>query len=303
MKKKIFKGTIGGFIVAIFFISIFAIMNYILYNTTELERLVSLNRIYGKTNTRSGNAVVNIYSISERLGGTDDGKRSIYLVEADNSFAILEVDTNDEDIPKIANNLPYKKAVKIELSKSGKVFDFVSGFNWDESFKAKIDKNIYLSSYSLKKELKSVRIGSFLFLGLGILFLGMGIYRVVKNKSSYERLFNKYEELEKDLNLLVTNSDYFNPVMGLAVYKDYLVGFGLSFDVIDLKEVRKIQYILHTTRSGFTKNRKYYFKITDSDGKINKLFFKKNGSFGNETDVKVGELYHVIGSKFPNIEF
>lgn len=303
MKKKIFKGTIGGFIVAIFFISIFAIMNYILYNTTELERLVSLNRIYGKTNIRSGNAVVNIYSISERLGGTDDGKRSVYLVEADNSFAILEVDTNDEDIPKIANNLPYKKAVKIELSKSGKVFDFVSGFNWDESFKAKIDKNIYLSSYSLKKELKSVRIGSFLFLGLGILFLGMGIYRVVKNKSSYERLFNKYEELEKDLNLLVTNSDYFNPVMGLAVYKDYLVGFGLSFDVIDLKEVRKIQYILHTTRSGFTKNRKYYFKITDSDGKINKLFFKKNGSFGNETDVKVGELYHVIGSKFPNIEF
>lgn len=304
MKEKVLKGSFGAFAIGILFLLLALAFAVILYMTQSKDYHIRQNRIYGSSNAPS--VVVNIHGISEAIPTTKQGI-TVYFVNTGNEILLLETTTDNSEIKEIEANymeLPKNPALfvaEVVPSHHSEVSRFLHSMELEEEFKKSVTTSHFLSTYKMRKNVRYTQIGVGIVTVLGAFLIGLAFYRIRRNKRTYATLYELYPELHENLDLLRTNSSYYNEQLRLALYKNHLVAFFTGMEAVDMREISTLRYVLETFRyNGIPTHSRYYFEFHNLSGKKSKLYFRKRRA---NVDELVSPLFSLIYEQFPNVRF
>lgn len=301
MKKNVFKGAWP----MLFLGAVFAIIPILIAGMISLSSNKNFylkdGRIYGETNGPVSVAVID--GLVSDLGEATDGKSQFFLVETNGRVVLFEAEKNNKDVARMIENPESlkEKPIQVIVNKvSDTVNDVLKTSELDPEVLGSLERNEYISSYENRKSKQSMFTLLLISLALPAGLWGLAAYRIGRSKKSYNKLLSQYPELEKNLDLVVNQSEYHDDLLKLAIYKNHLILFSYGFDAVDLRELKKIEYILNTIIYGAVSAKHFSFKMTKTDGskEIFNFKFKKD----NSVEERMGKLFAVIRTKNPSIE-
>ncbi|MCW6662439.1 hypothetical protein NHG23_00885 [Aerococcaceae bacterium NML190073] len=303
MEKKILKGSVGSFFLGgVFALVPIAIVLLLLF-IQNTDFYLKQNRVYGKTNTPV--SVANIYSITPKLGQSADGKSEVYIVGTDKGYVVFEVEKNNQVVAQmlkdssILSDKPVPIVVESVRDIDGEVREFLIKMNIDKEFQAQIEKNEFISAYNITDRNQKILLAAGGFTLIPILLVGVALKRVNMNKKAYNALFAEYPELEDDLDLIVRHSDFYDEKLKMALYKHHVIVFSRGFDVIDIRGVEKMQYILQKIHYGVVAMNNYYFQLHKWNGKKERVAFK---GIKEDMSERIEKLLMLMKEKNPSME-
>ncbi|MDO4775124.1 MAG: hypothetical protein Q4A10_04850 [Aerococcaceae bacterium] len=303
MEKKISKGSVGSFFLGgVFALVPIAIVLLLLF-IQNTDFYLKQNRVYGNTNTPV--SVANIYSITPKLGQSADGKSEVYIVGTDKGYVVFEVEKNNQVVAQmlkdssILSDKPVPIVVESVRDIDGEVREFLIKMDIDKEFQTQIEKNEFISAYNITDRNQKILLAAGGFTLIPILLVGLALKRVSMNKKAYNALFVEYPELEDNLDLIVKHSDFYDEKLKMTLYKHHMIVFSRGFDVIDIREVEKMQYILQKIHYGVVMMNNYYFQLHKRNGKKERVAFK---GIKEDMSKRIEKLLTLMKEKNPSME-
>ncbi|MDO5095982.1 MAG: hypothetical protein Q4D65_05415 [Peptostreptococcaceae bacterium] len=301
MKKNLLKGVWPMFLLAAVFSVLPILVAGMLVLSGSKDFYLKDGRVYGETNAPV--SVVNIEGLVASMGESADGKSEFFLVETNGRVVLFEAEKNNKDVARMIENPESLKEQPIQIVVKQVNDDVDEALNLSEldpQIVGSLERNAYISSYENQKSRQTMLMLVLAFLILPAFMLVLAITRIGKTKKSYDKLYSLYPELEKNPDLLATQSEYYDDLLKLAIYKNHLIVFSYGFDAVDIRELKRIEYILNTISYGAVSGKHFSFKMTKNDGskEILKFKFKK----ANNLEERMGKLSAMLHTKNPSIQ-
>lgn len=305
MKKKLFKGAKPAIFMGLLFSIIPIFVLAMLFLTNNENFYLKNNRIYGETKTSI--SVANIEKFISYLGESSDGTADLSLVQTNGKIVVLESEKNNADFQMMVENpdILKDKPVQIVVKRVDRnITEFVKQIDLEQELKNNIAKREYISSLLIKRDSQNLFFLFLIVLTIPLLLISLSIYRVFRTKKAYDTLFEAYPELEENLDLIRTQSDLFYDGWNVAIYKNHFILFSYAFDVIDIRDIKKITFIkdIINLQKSLITYKSFTFEIINSDDeKINQgiKWIKEEPAV---LEQKVYHLFTVMKEKNPSIE-
>lgn len=314
MKEEKFKGFWGLFLIGLIAILLVVSYTFITYVQTDLTTLQRKGLIY-KADTSHGETMINVsFIIPEAIGELDNGHQ-LYLI-GDESRNLLGLETKkDEPLVKemIAQgeNLSQNPkplavyAYQLGRDTEAEIQDYrayIVNFFAGSEIEQDVLSHSYVSLVRVQNDRLQAGIALLVGGGFGLLFLYSAVGRFRANGRAYQELYAVYPELLGRLEQAVSEANWANPELKIAVYKNHLFTYQGGFHLVDLAEVERIyHYEVRSKAYGLiTTSRSSFLSIAKRDSKkIHQLQFKNKGK---HTDEMLHPLFEYLLEHFPAIQ-
>lgn len=260
-----------------------------------------------------------VYGIYPEPVGEVDGGTVVYIVqyskEGEGKFAVVESKVKDESINKLLENAdsladnpgtltgiqlePLTNTNFVNTSKNTKIInldEFISSILPAKSVVARnMNTRIYLSLSEYSRDSLSYIFGIVIFSGMGLMTLVAAFIIRKKTVDSFKELYRLYPELDGNLELLVTQAEFYDQDLKVILYKNHLITYYKGTQALDLRDVWRI-YLVRTSYSRFTKVYQFVYTRKDSSKKYS-LTIRNT----NRVEEQLEEFWNLLPKKFPEI--
>ena len=312
-KEKRNKGFISVLMLSLVFFAIASISGFLgQMHKKPTER-------FADTTDTGKEVTMPIYGIYPEPVGEVDGGTVVYIVqyskEGEGKFAVVESKVKDESINKLLENAdsladnpgtltgiqlePLTNTNFVNTSKNTKIInldEFISSILPAKSVVARnMNTRIYLSLSEYSRDSLSYIFGIVIFSGMGLMTLVAAFIIRKKTVDSFKELYRLYPELDGNLELLVTQAEFYDQDLKVILYKNHLITYYKGTQALDLRDVWRI-YLVRTSYSRFTKVYQFVYTRKDSSKKYS-LTIRNT----NRVEEQLEEFWNLLPKKFPEI--
>ena len=312
-KEKRNKGFISVLIFSLVFFAIASISGFLgQMHKKPTER-------FADTTDTGKEVTMPVYGIYPEPVGEVDGGTVVYIVqyskEGEGKFAVVESKVKDESINKLLENAdsladnpgtltgiqlePLTDTNFVNTSKNTKIInldEFISSILPAKSVVARnMNTRIYLSLSEYSRDSLSYIFGIVIFSGMGLMTLVAAFIIRKKTIDSFKELYRLYPELERNLELLDTQADFYDQDLKVILYKNHLITYYKGTQALDLRDVWRI-YLVRTSFSRF--NKVYQFVYTRKDSSKKHSLTIRNT---NRVEEQLEEFWKILQKNFPEI--
>ena len=312
-KEKRNKGFISVLMLSLVFFAIATISGFLgQMHKKHTER-------FADTTDTGKEVTMPVYGIYPEPVGEVDGGTVVYIVqyskEGEGKFAVVESKVKDESINKLLENVdsladnpgtltgiqlePITDTNFVNTSKNTKIInldEFISSILPAKSVVARnMNTRIYLSLSEYSRDSLSYIFGIVIFSGMGLMTLIAAFIIRKKTVDSFKELYRLYPELDGNLELLVTQAEFYDQDLKVILYKNHLITYYKGTQALDLRDVWRI-YLVRTSYSRFTKVYQFVYTRKDSSKKYS-LTIRNT----NRVEEQLEEFWNLLPKKFPEI--
>lgn len=312
-KEKRNKGFISVLMLSLVFFAIASISGFLgQMHKKPTER-------FADTTDTGKEVTMPVYGIYPEPVGEVDGGTVVYIVqfskEGEGKFAVVESKVKDESINKLLENAdsladnpgtltgiqlePLTNTNFVNTSKNTKIInldEFISSILPAKSVVARnMNTRIYLSLSEYSRDSLSYIFGIVIFSGMGLMTLVAAFIIRKKTVDSFKELYRLYPELDGNLELLVTQAEFYDQDLKVILYKNHLITYYKGTQALDLRDVWRI-YLVRTSYSRFTKVYQFVYTRKDSSKKYS-LTIRNT----NRVEEQLEEFWNLLPKKFPEI--
>ena len=312
-KEKRNKGFISVLMLSLVFFAIASISGFLgQMHKKPTER-------FADTTDTGKEVTMPVYGIYPEPVGEVDGGTVVYIVqyskEGEGKFAVVESKVKDESINKLLENAeslaenpgtltgiqlePLTNTNFVNTSKNTKIInldEFISSILPAKSVVARnMNTRIYLSLSEYSRDSLSYIFGIVIFSGMGLMTLVAAFIIRKKTVDSFKELYRLYPELDGNLELLVTQAEFYDQDLKVILYKNHLITYYIGTQALDLRDVWRI-YLVRTSYSRFTKVYQFVYTRKDSSKKYS-LTIRNT----NRVEEQLEEFWNLLPKKFPEI--
>lgn len=312
-KEKRNKGFISVLMLSLVFFAIASISGFLgQMHKKPTER-------FADTTDTGKEVTMPVYGIYPEPVGEVDGGTVVYIVqyskEGEGKFAVVESKVKDESINKLleyadslADNPATLTGIQLEpltntnfvnTSKNTKIInldEFISSILPAKSVVARnMNTRIYLSLSEYSRDSLSYIFGIVIFSGMGLMTLIAAFIMRKKTVDSFKELYRLYPELDRNLELLDTQAEFYDQDLKVILYKNHLITYYKGTQALDLRDVWRI-YLVRTSYSRFTKVYQFVYTRKDSSKKYS-LTIRNT----NRVEEQLEEFWNLLPKKFPEI--
>ena len=312
-KEKRNKGFISVLMLSLVFFAIATISGFLgQMHKKHTER-------FADTTDTGKEVTMPVYGIYPEPVGEVDGGTVVYIVqyskEGEGKFAVVESKVKDESINKLLENVdsladnpgtltgiqlePLTNTNFVNTSKNTKIInldEFISSILPAKSVVARnMNTRIYLSLSEYSRDSLSYIFGIVIFSGMGLMTLIAAFIIRKKTVDSFKELYRLYPELDGNLELLVTQAEFYDQDLKVILYKNHLITYYKGTQALDLRDVWRI-YLVRTSYSRFTKVYQFVYTRKDSSKKYS-LTIRNT----NRVEEQLEEFWNLLPKKFPEI--
>ena len=312
-KEKRNKGFISVLMLSLVFFAIASISGFLgQMHKKPTER-------FADTTDTGKEVTMPVYGIYPEPVGEVDGGTVVYIVqfskEGEGKFAVVESKVKDESINKLLENAdsladnpgtltgiqlePLTNTNFVNTSKNTKIInldEFISSILPAKSVVARnMNTRIYLSLSEYSRDSLSYIFGIVIFSGMGLMTLVAAFIIRKKTVDSFKELYRLYPELDGNLELLVTQAEFYDQDLKVILYKNHLITYYKGTQALDLRDVWRI-YLVCTSYSRFTKVYQFVYTRKDSSKKYS-LTIRNT----NRVEEQLEEFWNLLPKKFPEI--
>ena len=312
-KEKRNKGFISVLMLSLVFFAIASISGFLgQMHKKPTER-------FADTTDTGKEVTMPVYGIYPVPVGEVDGGTVVYIVqfskEGEGKFAVVESKVKDESINKLLENAdsladnpgtltgiqlePLTNTNFVNTSKNTKIInldEFISSILPAKSVVARnMNTRIYLSLSEYSRDSLSYIFGIVIFSGMGLMTLVAAFIIRKKTVDSFKELYRLYPELDGNLELLVTQAEFYDQDLKVILYKNHLITYYKGTQALDLRDVWRI-YLVRTSYSRFTKVYQFVYTRKDSSKKYS-LTIRNT----NRVEEQLEEFWNLLPKKFPEI--
>ena len=312
-KEKRNKGFISVLMLSLVFFAIASISGFLgQMHKKPTER-------FADTTDTGKEVTMPVYGIYPEPVGEVDGGTVVYIVqfskEGEGKFAVVESKVKDESINKLLENAdsladnpgtltgiqlePLTNTNFVNTSKNTKIInldEFISSILPAKSVVARnMNTRIYLSLSEYSRDSLSYIFGIVIFSGMGLMTLVAAFIIRKKTVDSFKELYRLYPELDGNLELLVTQAEFYDQDLKVILYKNHLITYYKGTQALDLRDAWRI-YLVRTSYSRFTKVYQFVYTRKDSSKKYS-LTIRNT----NRVEEQLEEFWNLLPKKFPEI--
>ena len=312
-KEKRNKGFISVLMLSLVFFAIASISGFLgQMHKKPTER-------FADTTDTGKEVTMPVYGIYPEPVGEVDGGTVVYIVqfskEGEGKFAVVESKVKDESINKLLENAdsladnpgtltgiqlePLTNTNFVNTSKNTKIInldEFISSILPAKSVVARnMNTRIYLSLSEYSRDSLSYIFGIVIFSGMGLMTLVAAFIIRKKTVDSFKELYRLYPELDGNLELLVTQAEFYDQDLKVILYKNHLITYYKGTQALDLRDVWRI-YLVRTSYSRFTKVYQFVYTRKDSSKKYS-LTIRNT----NRVEEQLEEFWNLLPKKIPEI--
>ena len=312
-KEKRNKGFISVLMLSLVFFAIASISGFLgQMHKKPTER-------FADTTDTGKEVTMPVYGIYPEPVGEVDGGTVVYIVqfskEGEGKFAVVESKVKDESINKLLENAdsladnpgtltgiqlePLTNTNFVNTSKNTKIInldEFISSILPAKSVVARnMNTRIYLSLSEYSRDSLSYIFGIVIYSGMGLMTLVAAFIIRKKTVDSFKELYRLYPELDGNLELLVTQAEFYDQDLKVILYKNHLITYYKGTQALDLRDVWRI-YLVRTSYSRFTKVYQFVYTRKDSSKKYS-LTIRNT----NRVEEQLEEFWNLLPKKFPEI--